>query len=338
MRTYGDRERFRSAYNQGILRRARGGYDLLMRLNRLSFLRAARHRPILERLGHVGLWAGLYVTGAYVCFWQLSAAGMRGSWPHPAAVVSVLLAATAVYAVDRVKLFDTWLDPADPIAQPRRYGFLLQYTAHIRALAVVLLVMAMTVAYMASPWMPILVAMAIVGVVLYAPAGREKGWRIKDILGIKNLYVAGSVVALAIVATTLVGPLSRAHGDQFWSILHTRASPIVLAAIVLLVRVSLDAALCDIDDHEADRQSGTRTLANTLGVTRTLYLAVIGRVVLALCILALPVPAWSLRVGWCVAGVTSALSLVFLRRHSLRDWVDGVLMMEAVGVSLIFWV
>src|SRR3954469_13059925 len=75
----------------------------------------------LARLGHMGVWAGLYVGAAFVMATQLAAGGRLG--PRPDLLLGVVLVASACYALDRVKLRDGWIDPADVEGQAERYAF-----------------------------------------------------------------------------------------------------------------------------------------------------------------------------------------------------------------------
>ncbi len=290
---------------------------------------------MIERLGHVGVWAGLYVGAAYVFFWQLSAAGAPGSWPNVAAIVSVMLAATGVYAIDRVKIADRFLDPADFTANPVRYAFLSRHTTAVRVAAALLIGVAMVVARSASALLPAVIALAAVGVVLYAPGPRGRLPRPKDLLVLKNLFVAGGVVALAVVATAMIGPISRAHGEAFWEVIRQRLAPIGDAAVLLLLRVAIDAVLCDIDDTDADTAFGTQTIPVKLGRRRTLTLAIVARLGLAVLILAISRAPLPVRGAWAGISAASALILILFHAQPLKTRVDVGFFIEAILVSLI---
>ncbi len=285
--------------------------------------------------GHIGLWAGLYVIGAHVCFWQLAGAGPSGSWPPVLAIIAVAMAATAVYAIDRVKLHDKLIDPADLQAQPVRYAFLTRHSMSVRVLAFALLISAMLLAMQASHYLPIVIGLSLVGVVVYAPGPRKSLPRPKDLLGLKNLWVALGVVALTIVATALVGPLSKVEGEAFWTTARLRIIPILDAATLLLIRVIIDAAICDIDDSESDRTHGTRTLANTIGRRNTLWIAIAAKVLLAGLIVAVARSPASVRVAWAVVTVAFALLLIPMGKRSLRDWTDVSFVIEAMLVTVL---
>ncbi len=297
---------------------------------RFNFLLTA-----LQQAGHVGLWAGMYVSGAYICFWQLAGAGPAGSWPALSAVVGVLLCATAVYAFDRVKLHDRLIDPADQTANPERYRFLGKYSLVVRSLAVVLIVLAMTFAYLASRWMPVLVALAVMGVVLYAPGPKGKYPRPKDLLIVKNLLVAIAVVMLAMIATALVGPLSHVHGEAFWKLAEVRIHAVLPAVFVLMIRVIADAALCDIDDTKSDLQHGTQTLSTRFGSARSFLIALIMRLVFGIMILTLIEAQLQVRLVFASVNMGSILMLVIRRKSAMKDYVDISLPVEAIISTLL---
>lgn len=293
-----------------------------------------KRMQLLRVPGHLGLWPGVYVTGAYVCFWQLAGAGETpAAWPDPHMLLAVLLASIGVYAFDRVKLTNARIDPADVLAQPERYAFLTRYAGGVRAMAVVLIVNAVVIAHYASVLMPIVIATALLGVIVYAPGPRGTTPRLKDVLGVKNLYVALGVVALAAVATLLIGPLSRAHGDAFWRLLPARLDAVAVAGVLLLARVTIDAMICDIDDAASDAAHGTQTVPNVVGAGRAFQLGIAARIVLAGVIpLVARAPMW-ICVAWAVSGAVSALALVAVRHRALRDVVDAEFAIEALAVT-----
>ncbi len=293
-------------------------------------------RSLLDRLGHLGAWAGLYVTAAYVCFWQLSAAGPANSWPNPAALISVMLAATGVYAIDRVKIADRFLDPADFAAHPARYAFLRKHTLAVRGMAMVAVAMAMGVGAFASPLLPWLIALSVLGVIVYAPGPRGRLPRPKDLLLLKNVFVACGVVSLAVVATAMIGPISRAPHEAFWEVVRARLAPIADAAALLLLRVIVDAVVCDIDDVDADAAYGTHTLATAIGPGRTLAVAIAARFVVAGLILAVARAPSAVRVAWAVVSVAGAASLAIgPRGRPLKTRIDVGFVAEAVVVSAV---
>src|SRR5262245_35844690 len=90
-------------------------------------------RSTLRVLAHLALWAACYVAAAVVCFAQMAGIDSLVSRPDRvrAAAFSFLVAG-AVYLLDRVKLRDAWLDPADSAAHPERFAFLQKRTGVVR--------------------------------------------------------------------------------------------------------------------------------------------------------------------------------------------------------------
>ncbi len=292
-------------------------------------------RAIVEKLGHLGLWAGMYVAGAYICFWQLAGAGACGSVPVWEAIVAVFLSATSVYAIDRVKLSDKLLDPADIAAQPARYAFLTRHTQAIRIGVIVMLLVAMGLASVVSRLLPIVIGLSVVGVFLYAPGPRRSLPRPKDILGLKNLLVAAGVVSLAMVATALLGPLSRADSESFWLVARQRVTPVFEATLLLMMRVTIDAAICDVDDAQTDRRHGTQTLATLIGASNAFVVLCTARIAIAGLIIVLATVPMSVRIVWASAGVVSLIVLWARRGKPVRDPVDIALGVEAIVVTLL---
>src|SRR4051812_12969576 len=116
---------------------------------------------VFSGASHLALWASLYVTGATVCFWQLS--GLAPATGQPESGFGLLCAfftAAAVYLLDRVKLKDAWLDPADREAHPDRYSFIASRSMAVRALLVICVVASAVTGYLVTPWAPVLTAAA----------------------------------------------------------------------------------------------------------------------------------------------------------------------------------
>ncbi len=298
-------------------------------------------KAVVERVGYLSLWAGLYVTGAVVCFVQTS--GLAAKVPVRAAgtvVAFSLCLATAVYLLDRVKLRDAWLDHADAEAHPRRYLFLARRSGGVRLLIVILLTAAVWLAG-AHGWAGALTVLAAVaGVLAYAARPRGRHARPKDVLLVKNLYIAGGITGFAVV----VGSASAMPDVSFGSVAELAASHggrFVFAGMLLLVRVFADAVLCDLDDQAADARFGTRTLPGRVGRRRAWDVAMGMRLVLAAVLAtaaALPESLHHLpRATLLLWACTTAGSSLLMRRVSpahVRDWVDIRLAVEAAVVTL----
>lgn len=294
---------------------------------------------MLSRAGHVGLWAGLYVAAALVCLAQLAglwAPGMPGrTW----AILFVLFTAVGAYSLDRVKLRDRWMDPADALAQPERYQFLSRHSRAVRAFALAFLAGGGAAGLGVTHWAPVASLLALVGVALYAPRPRGEAPRLKDILWIKNAYVALGIMGFT--GLVAVATASRSDGPAAWlDTLRTHAAAIACAAALVFARVWIDAAICDLDDEHADRAHGTATLPTTLGGPRTWILTGLLRPVLAFATFACPwLPAHP-RFAWALAVLLGSLLLrVGGRPQRVRDLVDVRLAVEAVcvAIALYFW-
>ncbi len=275
---------------------------------------------MLEALGHIGAWPGLYAVGAFICFAQLS--GLEARPAHfAAAALSVFLTATGAYALDRVKLRDAWIDPADASAQPRRYAFLTRHSRAVRTLAFLLLIAGAIAGLAISHWAPLAGACSALGVACYAPTPRGSRPRPKDIVWIKNCYVALGITAFAAMAA--IAAASPADAPGAWlDLARAHAPAIAAAAAIVAVRIALDAALCDIDDEPADRAHGTSTLPTTLGPGHTWRLTGIARIFLAAVILACPWVPFHARVVWSILTLVGLIALRTRRPDRLRDIVD----------------
>lgn len=313
----------------------------------LSTRPAAAHRSsTLHIAAHLAVWAGLYIAGAVVCFAQL--AGIDGLVPARALALAVSFAfctAAAVYLLDRVKLRDAWLDPADAQAHPQRFDFLAARSALVRGLIVVLLVLAawlgtMLISSGGGRWVGALVpVLSAAGVLVYAGRPRRGRARPKDILFIKNFYVAAGITGFAAVVA-----LAAVHAGEhdwglraMWETVKSHAAPLAVSAAHLAARVFADAVLCDLDDEDADRRHGTGTLPTHLGRARAWNIALAIRLALAAAIALVPILPAPARLAW--AGVTAASSIV-LRLAAparVRDWVDARLPIESAMVAAVLW-
>jgi len=278
-------------------------------------------------LGHLGVWAGFYALAAFICFSQL--AGTNHNWllPRWEAMVCVLLTATAVYSIDRVKLTARWLDPADVAAQPERYGFLSPHNRSVRTLAFVLLLIAALISVRLSTLLPFVILAAAVSTALYAPMPRRKFARIKDRLWLKNAYVAFGMAGFA----GLFALFSHARAN-YSTLLHValeRPLPLIIAFAVVALRIFFDAALCDMDDEATDRRFQTHTFATTLGSPRVWNWAGLGRGGLAVGMLFAQPVAFQIRVSWCVAMVLGMIALRSRHPVRIRDTVDVRFLPEA---------
>src|SRR4051812_17167999 len=106
---------------------------------------------MVSAASYLAVWAGVYVTGGVLYVAQV--AGLWGAWDrcHAAVLAYAVLAGTGVSLLDRVKLRDAWLDPADKAAHPGRFGFLERWSARVRILAAVLLTGSVALGWWVSP-------------------------------------------------------------------------------------------------------------------------------------------------------------------------------------------
>lgn len=302
-------------------------------------------RALLEALGHLGVWAGAYSTAALIWFLQMS--GLQSA-PVASLVCSVFLTATAAYALDRVKLRSTWIDPADVQSQPARYAFLTRHATAVRVGAGVCIVLAAFLGLETSRWAPLAVVMGAAGVVAYAPKPRATRPRPKDVPWLKNAYVAFGiagfvgVAGLAAHARFVVGPSRVTAGVSITDLVHGLIQPAAAFSLAILVfRVVVDAALCDLDDADTDAKFGTRTFATLLGSRRLwVYTGLARCVIIGLTFAAVPCP-WHRRLVWGVATIIGTIAIRARRPSRVRDAIDVRFAAEAVmtttAIRLLMW-
>ena len=298
---------------------------------------------LFHAAGHLALWVGLYCAGAAVCFAQVS--GQSAS----AAVLWVAgLTAMSVYLLDRVKLADTWLDPADRAAHPERFGFLGIRSKLVRKFALFLGLIAMFVAARIHPSAISFVPLAGVGVLAYAglprrlrrsgPSGHtaRRPRRVKDVLLVKNIAVAACISGF-VSALVL---LDEAVPGQYIAITRIEsrdALTLVSAAVFVFGIVLADAIMCDIDDAGADREHGTATIPGEFG-TKIAWLAAGGlHVAAGIVVLLVASDAASAyaRQVWVGLALASFLLLAVFRPKKLRDLIDARLAILAIIASIV---
>lgn len=244
-----------------------------------------------------------------------------------------LCTAVAVYLLDRVKLRDTWLDPADAQAHPERFGFVTRHARLLRILMLSLACIASGLGWLLAPWLALFPLVAVVGVQLYAGRPRARRPRPKDVMLLKNLYVSAGITgfaALVAVAATIPG----ADLNVLTATVSSHWLQMVVACAFVGVRVFADAAICDLDDVDADRRFGTRTLAVTLGRTRAWNIALLIRLVSAGAILPATFLPLAPRLAWAGVTIVSSIGLRFASPMHVRDLVDARFAAEAALVSL----
>lgn len=276
----------------------------------------------------------MYVAAAMVCLWQLSGVG-AGVLPPWEALVAVALMASGTYALDRVKLRNEWIDPADRMAQPERYAFIEGHATWVRWAAVACIVAGSAIGIRVSALAPVTGLLAAAGVVIYAPRPRRFGARLKDVAGLKNVYVAGGITGFC----GLVAIMAAAHGDSSAAraIVESRWPALACACALTAARVLLDAALCDLDDMESDRAHGTITLPTLVGNELAWTLTGAARIATLGATMACPWCPWPARVAWTLAGAAGMIALRARRPGRIRDFVDLRLVGVAAGATLGLW-
>lgn len=275
-----------------------------------------------ERLGHLAVWVGLYVAAATVGFSRLAGLPLSAK-----ALGTTFAAAMSIYLVDRIKLRDAWLDPADREAHPGRYAFLAGRSRWVRALALVLGSMALGLGATVHPVLPVLVLCGYGGVFLYA--GRRVGMarRLKDILLVKNIAVAGCIACFA-AAMAVFGALSRG-----WTPADSAPTDLLLGLFFLGGQVLADAMLCDLDDLESDRRFGTATVPSKLGREATWAVALAIHALEAGVMALWPsgAGAYGARWRWGLLTLGTTVALRVWNPPRVRDLVDLRLALVAVA-------
>lgn len=239
------------------------------------------------------------------------------------------LTGVGTYLLDRVKLKDAWLDPADERAHPSRYAYIAGHSVPVRVAAFVLLLAAVAIAWVkaSQPWLLAIPLASALGVVAYAARPRRARPRLKDLLIFKNAYVAGGIAAFGVVVV--------------WCWFHAGVSALASAwpslafgGATLKARVFADAVLCDLDDEAADRRFGTQTFPTTLGHARAWNVAMALRVCVAIALVLTPIGDRGTRIAWAISTAASSLALRVFRPARVRDWVDARFAIEALAVML----
>ena len=300
--------------------------------------RRPSHLPkasVVSPLGYIALWAGLYVVGSLVFLAQISG---LDDHIHAAtkftAVAFTFCTATGVYLLDRVKLRDAWLDPADAHAHPKRFNFVSSHARPLRIAMLVLLAVAAGLGWMLMRWGVLIPPLAAMGVFVYAGRPRDERPRPKDVMLLKNFYVALGITGFAVLIS-LAAIRPRADLEVLAALARRHVLLLALAAAHLMVRVFADAVLCDLDDEDADRRFGTETLPIHLGRNKAWNTALGIRLAAALILAAIPVLPLGPRLAWAGVTVVSSLTLRFAAPRRLRDWVDARFAIEAAVVSLV---
>lgn len=318
-----------------------------------------------EAAGYLALTLGLYVVAAGLSFAQvcgmwggwgsggwadwLPPAGERGAWA--AGLGYLFSVGVGVYLLDRVKLSDVRLDPADAVAHPERAAFIARHSAAVRGLMMAMF--AVGAACGAWVWWGLVVVegMACAGVVVYAGKPRVVRARPKDVLVVKNACIGGAITGFAVVTMWVVGMGEERGAAAGWRALWAGVmSGVPLGAVAvgagqLFVRVMADSIICDLEDEEADRAFGTATLATRFGRRAAWNVASGMRVVVGAGLIVAGVGGGSGGLGgglgewswkWGVVTIVSTVVMRVADPKRVRDWTDVRFPMEVVAVMV--WV
>ena len=207
---------------------------------------------LYRQMGYLALWPALYAWGVLVFAWALLGTGL----PDADSALYILLCAHGCYLLDRVKVSDRRQDPADALALPTRTMLFVRWAKPIRVLVMLELLFASIAGWLIHPALASVPLIALVVVYLYAGRGASPSRpRLKDLPGLKGFVIAGGHVALSLAIL-----LGNEH--ELLAALGLRD---ILAIFGLWLIVSGDAALCDIDDHDADRAYHTQSLSVLFG-------------------------------------------------------------------------
>lgn len=286
-------------------------------------------QSLFNAASYLAVWVGLYFAAAVVALAQVAGAwppveGRRGAWGE--AIGLAFCVGMGVYLLDRVKLSDRLLDPADAAAHPERAGFVARHARAIRVLIAALAVVGMALGAVISWVLVPLVVAAHAGVMLYGGRARRGRARPKDVLVVKNAYVAAAITGFAAV---VVG------AAQGWVLAWGAA---VFSAGLLFVRVMADSVICDVEDEHADRRFATSTLVTRLGPGAAWNIASAARIAVGLALALIPVGAREASIAWGIVTILSTIALRAARPRRLRAWTDLRFPLEAVAVSLVLMV
>lgn len=275
---------------------------------------------ITAKAGHLALWLGLYFCAVYAC-----AAALLGRTLSWLALAGCFFAGVGLYLLDRVKARDAWLDRADAQAQPERYAFLLARRRRVRALAWVSLAAGAAAVAAISPLNLLLAPVGILGVLVYGSVHRP-GRRPKDVLLIKNLLPGGAIAGLGVFLAWQSPPLASPP-----ALPHAAGT-----LLALLLIVTADAMLCDLDDTEIDRAHRTQTVPARFGRRATWLGALAMHAAAVGAILGVGAAAGTMRTAAALAGADLALTgaLWAIEPPTLRDWVDMRLALVAAAAWL----
>ncbi|MEM9373526.1 MAG: hypothetical protein AAGA55_07765 [Planctomycetota bacterium] len=269
---------------------------------------------MLETIGHLAVWPGAYAVGVLgLLVWlqpiQTAAISRRDAW---LAAILMFLCAHAGYLLDRAKLADRLLDPSDRASNPSRYGLFANHGHRIRVVAIAELLAGSIVGATLHPPLAAIPPAVAIGVTLYAGRPANSGRpRPKDLRLLKAPMIATAHVALAAaVATAIAGT----------------GSILTPGTLALWMLVAGDAILCDLDDLEADRAYGTRSVPVMFGARVAWAMAIVATAISAVLV-------WLTRGGLpslCFALLLAASLFATRLLPKRKDYIDARLMVVAI--------
>lgn len=277
------------------------------------------HGPVarvLAAAGHLAIWVGLYFAAAYA-----SAAILLGRAVQLDPLGAAFCAGVGLYLLDRLKLRDDLLDPADLAADERRHRFLRARRRFLRTLAWVMLGLGTILVVAIHPANALLPPIGVLGVLAYSRP-RESSRRPKDLLVLKNLMPGCAIAGLGVILAVQ----SPVHATRlFGTPVGAEAFTFALAVCVALaLLVAADAMLCDLDDVAADRHAKTSTLPVWRGTKATWRIALLAHAIAG--VLAIGV-GWrhGLVLGaavWALVNLGLTTLLRLARPGQVRDLID----------------
>ena len=237
----------------------------------------------------------------------------------------------AIYSLDRVTELE-----ADRLTHPERARFSRRNARWMRNSALAAYALALVLAGARGGWSLVVTLMPLAALLLYClpflpgAVARSVGFsRIKEVFLLKNVWVAGTLTAMAAMFSVV------AHGGvPGWA-------PLLATSAFLLGRWLLNVILFDVRDEAGDRANGLRTVPVILGRARTLRLLHGLNVLLALLCLVTPLLGLA-RPAFALLGVSSLYAWAYLRRaessedlHFLCDVVSDGEQLVLAGVVLL---
>lgn len=234
----------------------------------------SRVQALLMRLAYAQVvLAGAAAVGVWIV--QVLAGLPR----EPEPIVAVFLVFFAIYAIDRVAA-----EPdTDALNHPERERFTRRHARKLLGLCAVAYGAALVLALRGGLGRVLILALPLVAILLYSfpfvprPMARWLGFsRLKEILVIKNMVMAGTFATVLVLA-----PLPAQGASVPWT----------LTALwgFLFVRFFINSVVFDMRDEPGDRLKGIQTIPVVLGGGRTRQLLHALNLALGVFLLAMPV-------------------------------------------------